>query len=59
MKAMSKQEIADHAGITLKTLSNWLKPYRQELEQMGMQPNMRILPPRIVQWICDKFCIDC
>ena len=31
---------------------------RKELEALGLQPGMVILPPNIVQWICDKFCID-
>jgi len=31
---------------------------RKELEALGLQPGMIILPPNIVQWICDKFCID-
>ena len=39
---------------------------RKELEALGLQPGMAlglqpgmiILPPNIVQWICDKFCID-
>ena len=31
---------------------------RKKLEALGLQPGMVILPPNIVQWICDKFCID-
>ena len=58
MKAMTRQQIAYYAGVTVKTLRNWCKPYRQELEALGLRPGMIILPPNIVQWICDKFCID-
>ena len=58
MKAMTKQQLAQCAGVTTKTLSNWCKPFRKELEAMGMQPLMKVLPPHIVRFIAEKFCID-
>jgi len=58
MKAMTRQQIACYAGVTVKTLSNWCRPYRQELETLGLRPGMVVLPPNIVKWITDKFCID-
>ena len=58
MKAMSKQQLADAAGVTTKTLMSWCEPFLNELEAMGMQPHMKILPPHIVQFIAEKFCID-
>ncbi len=58
MKSMSKSELADRAGVSVNTLMNWCKPFRQELSAMGMLPNAKVLPPRIVKFITDKFCID-
>ena len=58
MKAKSKQQIADSAGISVNTLNRWLAPYQQELKALGMQRNARALPPRIVKFIVEKFCID-
>jgi hypothetical protein len=58
MKAMTRQELADRAGVGVRTLSNWCKPYSEELERMGMRRNMVLLPPNIVRWMSDKFCID-
>ena len=55
---MTRQQIAYFAGVSTKTLQRWCKPHRQELEALGMRPNMSVLPPRIVQWICEQFCID-
>ncbi len=55
---MSKQQLADSAGVTTKTLMNWCKPYQQELEAMGMLPRMKVLPPHIVKFITEKFCIE-
>ena len=45
MKAMSKSELAQRAGVSLNTLANWLKPFREELEAMGLRPNAKVLPP--------------
>jgi hypothetical protein len=37
---------------------SWCKQYMSELEAMGMQPHKRVLPPHIVNFIIEKFCID-
>lgn len=58
MKAMSKQQLADCAGVSVTTLMNWCRPFRDELTRMGMQPNAKVLPPHIVKYITEKFCID-
>ena len=58
MKAMTRQQIASYAGVTVKTLSKWMKPFERELEALGLRPGMIVLPPVIVKFICDKFCID-
>ena len=55
---MSKSQIAECAGVTVKTLMNWCEPFKQELEDMGMQPNAKVLPPHIVKFICKQFDID-
>jgi len=46
------------AGVSVTTLMRWCDPYREELSRMGMQPRNRVLPPNIVQFIAEKFCID-
>ena len=58
MKAMSKSELADAAGVSVKVMMNWCKPYRKEFEAMGLKPKDRVLPPKIVKFIAEKFCID-
>ena len=58
MKAMSKQRLAGYAGVSVKTLMSWCEPFQKELETMGMQPHMKVLPPHIVRFITEKFCID-
>ena len=58
MKAMTKSELALAAGISIDTLKRWLEPHGQQLEALGMRPNMRVLPPRVVAYIVETFCID-
>ena len=58
MKAMSKSELADKAGVSVNTLMNWCKPFQEELALMGMLPNAKVLPPHIVKYIIEKLCID-
>ena len=58
MKAMTKQQVAACAGVSVRTLMNWCKPYESELVRMGLTKSMRVMPPRIVKWMADTFCID-
>ena len=58
MKAKSKRQLADAADVCVSTLVSWLDPYMAELQAMGYRPNMRVLPPHIVSFICDKLSID-
>ena len=58
MKAMTRTQLAAYAGVSVRTLVNWCKPYQKELAQMCMTPDMRVLPPNIVKWIAERFCID-
>ncbi len=58
MKAMSKQQLAERAGVSMNTLNKWMKPFQQELEQLGLQPNARMLPPSALLFLAEKYCID-
>jgi hypothetical protein len=58
MKSMTKQKLADKAGVSLNTLNRWCKPCKKELEAMGLQPKARLLPPVVVKFIAEKLCID-
>ena len=58
MKAMSKQELANKAGVSLNTMNKWCKPFEKELLNLGMIPKARVLPPVVVKYIAEKFCID-
>ena len=57
MKAMSKSELAQAAGVSVDTLMRWLSPHQQHLEALGMRPGMRVLPPKVVIYIVEALCI--
>ncbi|UPS45029.1 hypothetical protein M1D30_02365 [Prevotella sp. E15-22] len=58
MQAIYKQELASKAGVSVKTLKNWCRPFRRELANMGVKPTAKKLPPHAVQWLSEKLCID-
>ena len=58
MKSMLKSELAREAGVSVRTLNNWCKPHQKELVQMGYKPYMKMLPPKIVEYLVEQFCIN-
>ena len=46
MKAMSKQQLADCAGVSVKTLMDWCKRYRAEVLGHRDLPGVRKARPR-------------
>lgn len=58
MKAMLKSELARCAGVSPRTFSRWCEPFRAELEALGWTPNKKLLDPRIIEFLCDRLCLD-
>ena len=54
---MTRQELADCAGVTSKTLHNYIKRHWDELWSLGMRPN-QILPPSVVAWLVKNYGIN-
>ena len=46
------------AGVSVCTLVSWFKPHMAELEELGLKPGMRVLPPKVVKYIADTYDID-
>ena len=46
MKAMTKQELADKAGVSRQTMSKWIKPFQEQLSAMGVSTKTKVLPPK-------------
>ena len=55
---MLKSELAREAGVSVRTLNRWCRPYRDELLLMGWRPRMKLLPPKVVTFFVETFCID-
>ena len=57
-KAMTYTQLAAYAGVSRRTLYNWLVGHKKKLLELGVTPNNKALPPAAVRYICEKFCID-
>ena len=57
-KSMTRQQLADYAGVDVRTLRNWIEPHRKRLIEMGMPEGKGALPPNVVKWIIHNFDID-
>ena len=58
MKAMTKSQLADAAGVSLKTLQRWISNHREELFLLGVRERDRLLPPVAVKYISEQYGID-
>ena len=57
MKAMTRQELADRAGVDRKTLYNYFERHKEELTSLGVHPN-QIVPPCAVEWLSVNYGIN-
>ena len=58
MKAMSKFELAEAAGVSTETFRRWLRSDKAYFEANNISPSAKILPPKVVKYLCEKYCID-
>lgn len=58
MKACSKYELAQAAGVSTETFRRWLKSDKAFFEAHDVSPKAKVLPPIVVKYICEKYCID-
>lgn len=58
MKSAYKNELADAAGVSMRTFQRWLSQNKDKLTELGARPRQQLLPPRAVQWICQQYGID-
>jgi len=55
---MTKSELACEAGVSVKTLKNWCRPFSEDLARMGVNPKAKKLPPYAVAYLSEKLCLD-
>jgi hypothetical protein len=57
-KFISKKRLAELAGVSERTFSRYLATRRHILDEMGVSPHARLLPPQAVMYVCEDYCID-
>ena len=55
---MTRQELAQLAGVSERTLRRWIQRSHQQLIASGYQPSQRKLPPRVVRLLMDFYGIE-
>ena len=55
MKSMSKAQLAEAAGVNMRTFQRWLSRHEDEL---GVRPHDKLLPPVTVKYIAEQYGID-
>ena len=58
MKSKSKSEIAQAAGISTEVLRRWMMEHRRDISAMGVRPTRRLLPPKVVRYMCRELGIE-
>ena len=58
MKSKTKSEIARAAGISPELLRRWMMEHRNVLGAMGVKPTRRLLPPKVVRYMCRELGIE-
>ena len=60
MRAMTKSQLAEAAGVSRKTLMRWLKePYMQQyIAQIPLTPKQHKLPGKLIKILCEHYVID-
>ena len=60
MKAMTKSQLAEAAGVSRRTLMKWLKdPYIQaQMARYELSSHQKKLPGSLIKIICEHYVID-
>ena len=58
MKSRTKIELSRAAGVSPATFRRWLRTDRAFLEANNIRPYIKVLPPNVVKYLCEKYCID-
>lgn len=55
---ISKSTLAQLADVSPRTFSRYLATRREILKKFGVTPKTQKLPPYVVRYICEDYCID-
>lgn len=57
-KAFYKYELARLAGVSTDTMRRWCNESMSDLIVLGYRKTSHLLPPSVVKYLCEKYCID-
>lgn len=55
-KALTKQEIAEDAGVSINTVRSWCKQFEEKMEPLGYTRQTKVLNPACVRILAEHFC---
>lgn len=58
MKRYYKSEIAQMAGVSLRTLQRWMVAHREELVKRGFGVHDKFVSPRALKYIVEEYCVS-
>jgi len=58
MKLYYKNEVAQLAGVSVRTLERWMARNRQKLLSLGYRQMDKFVHPKALEWMCQEYCID-
>lgn len=61
MKSMLKSELAQAAGVSNRTFCRWFRDMIPNIEKdlnVAINTRDRLIPPNVVKWVCEKYCIE-
>ena len=58
MRSCTKSELSRAAGVSPETFRRWLRSDRAFLEANGVRPTTKLFPPKVVKYLCEKYCIE-
>ena len=58
MRSYTKSELSRAAGVSPETFRRWLRTDRAFLEANGIRSTTKLFPPRVVKYLCEKYCIE-
>lgn len=58
MKSYYKSEIAQLAGVSMRTFQRWMAAHRTELLERGFSIHAKFVAPRALKYIAEEYCID-
>ena len=58
MKPLYTYEVAELAGVSVRTLQRWIKHNKQRLAALGYRSTDKFINPRALRLIAAEYCID-